>query len=644
MVVWFVRMYNILSLLTFVLALVLMKLVGENIVILVSSVVSFVAINSLIRYFGIPRIPLSRLKKLDAFCLLVSIPLPSLMLLSYILKNCYDSYLCWVGVGIAFILLSSNLLIFSMANFKVFRLKKQLIYFSILSTVVSLVLCYILKDNIVLFLQFAIMIFFALFSYRIVKNVGILKIGYIVLSYLVILMSIFVSLIIFLNDLTFLYVILILLSNLGILLLFVLNIQGFKLFLVFNGLWITIIAFLVGVALIGDKLGLYWDVNFPIWLIQAGIISIFEIILFLIVFWYVRNISVTPDMLMEDIDLFLKYFNNFLPREFEDYREFVPNVFNRFSKYIKISILPQNSIPNFILSKLLDRRSLFIKEVFDMDRETVNFFISNGVACIFRFSNFVSETDYLLVKVPRVVKFISPSVPSVELIEEFKPVFVELERTISNFIVAPLRADLDAKRELQVKEIESFDRVKYFLVKNNDVFLYNDKVIAYNYVEDFEKNRGYYFDVVIDINRFIGFLFFIPDRLFLSNFVLLALKGIVKSYPVEEITHDKLEAISNEFLKDRDLPLQISVTSFEIYKDKVLIYPSDNTYSYVLERDNTKMVKDYGEFSRDSVIVVSNKEIQNLTNKIDKKEDKFKSVNKFFSSIVEPDSFVIVCI
>jgi len=386
----------------------------------------------------------------------------------------------------------------------------------------------------------------------------------------------------------------------------------------------------------------------PSWVLQANVLSIISIFVALFVYWYFDNYRISFSDLMKDIDTFLKELHNAVPREFENYNEFVVKVFNSHSRFIKISILPQNVLPNFILSKMLKKKSLSINEVFDSDTETKNFFISNKIMWISRISNEISETDYLIVKFPRLVSNIYFRDVFDDLVKNLLPIFLEIDKMISNLLIYPMRQEIESKREYQVREVESFDKVRYFLIKSSDVFLYGDKVIAYKYVEDINKMRGYYFDFVAREDSFLGFLFFIPDRLFLSNFVLLAIKGIIKSYSVEDISFEKLKEISKDFVKEREFPLQISITGLSIVEDGIIVYPSNFTFTYTFVDNIWREVKNSEKFERNSVLLISNKplgeEVFSLVNRIPK-DNKFDFVREWFDKIkVYEDEFLLICV
>lgn len=164
----------------------------------------------------------------------------------------------------------------------------------------------------------------------------------------------------------------------------------------------------------------------PSWVLQANVLSIISIFVALFVYWYFDNYRISFSDLMKDIDTFLKELHNAVPREFENYNKFVVKVFNSHSRFIKISILPQNVLPNFILSKMLKKKSLSINEVFDSDTETKNFFISNKIMWISRISNEISETDYLIVKFPRLVSNIYFRDVFDDLVKNLLPIFLKL--------------------------------------------------------------------------------------------------------------------------------------------------------------------------------------------------------------------------
>lgn len=388
--------------------------------------------------------------------------------------------------------------------------------------------------------------------------------------------------------------------------------------------------------------------DLPAYLLHMNILSEIVIMVFLFLYWYLDKYRFSFDLLIRDVDSFLKKLREVAPVEIVNYSEFVTRIFNSHSRFIKISIFPQNFLPNFVLLKMLKKKSLSISEILDGDSETKDFFVSNGIVWISRISNEVSETDYLVVKIPMLVgnRYFQEMLE--EMIRNLLPIFLEIEKMVSNVLVYPLRQEIEKKREHQVREIEAFDKVRYFLIKPADMFLYEDKVIAYKYVEDVERVRGYYFDFVVKQDSFLGFLFFIPDRLFLSNFVLLAIKGIVKSYSPEDISFEKLREVSKSFIEERDLPLKINVSGLSIVKDGIIVYPSDSTFLYVLEEGVWKEIKESQKIGRDSVLIISNRSVDettfSLVSKIPK-ENKFNFIKECFEKIeVQKDTFLLVCI
>ncbi|MFN4245138.1 MAG: hypothetical protein ACK4F9_03185 [Brevinematia bacterium] len=461
---------------------------------------------------------------------------------------------------------------------------------------------------------------------------NIFNIGKFILMVILFLLSSLLFLSLVLGSFTLVF--LILLSVLAVLVFLFNELGNFRLLLYYVFLWGIVIFFSVVIQS---------DIQSNI--LQMSVFSIFSMLLLTIFFWYISRIYFSYSSLIRDIDNFVKNFSLYTPREFEDYKIFITRIFNMLSQNIKISIVPQNVLPSFVLFKMLERRSISINDVVNSDRETISFFVTNNIVSIYRISNEISEVDYLLVKLPKVMKSfrLYPHVDKV--IKDFLPILDELEMTISGLLALPFVREVESKREFRAREIESFEGVRYFLIKDQDVFFYKDKVVAYRYNEDVENRRGFYFDVGIGINRFIAFLFFVPDRLFLSNFFLLGIKGMVKSYLIEEITHEKLENLAKDFLKEKDLPLQVSVSSFEILEDSLVVNASSYVNLYVYLNGVLKKIQGKEYLSRDSVIFISNRDIiEDVILDVKFDGDKVAFIKSVLDKIKENDTFFLVCV
>lgn len=580
--------------------------------------------------------PLKRLKELDKICSILSLSLPSLSVSSYVVKNLpFPEKL--IGLALSsitvFLQLSTIGLIFTKAN----KMKKKILLLSVLSMLISLTLHFIMKDNAVFFFTVLGIIILSTLSLSIALKFNLQKVELTLATFSAFCISLSLFMVSF-NIFTALFTVVMITSTvITALTTLAVNINNPKLYSALGLGWIGIIV---------SATVLFWN-RLPAEVIQANVLSAFLIPSVLLISLYAKKTFITPSLLTEDIDNFLKHFpkTSLFPKGMEGYRDIISRSFNNATRYVKISVLPQNSLPYPVLSKMLHRKSLSICDAAKFDRETLNFFVTNRIAYISRISNEVIETDYLLIKLPRIIQDYQPNKYVEEVVKRSIPLFQELERSISSALVLPLRQELERKRELHTREIESFERVRYFLIKDSEMFLYRNKVIAYRYIEDFEKHRGYYFDVAIETDRFVGFLMFIPDRLFLSNFALLAMKGIIKSLPIHEINHSKLEETVKEFLKDRDLPLQVSITSFEIIKDKIIIRPSEHTKAYSFDGKTVKPVPKIEEISYEESVIISNTDLpENLISEIDRTESKLNSISKFFEKITAPDSFVAICI
>lgn len=550
--------------------------------------------------------------------------------LSYVLRELI------FGFGVLMVFLVSFL--FFLFTFKGRRSKRRIFIFFVLSGALSWIFTSQLGGNVFLLYSIISILFLTSFLITSFSKFSIWNVDRFFVLIILILVSILGLIFIVLGENVLVSYALLVVSVVLILVVFSVLFRKFYMVLVFGILWGGGIA--ISTVLLKDIL--------PSWVLQANVLSIISIFVALFVYWYFDNYRISFSDLMKDIDTFLKKLHNAVPREFENYNKFVVKVFNSHSRFIKISILPQNVLPNFILSKMLKKKSLSINEVFDSDTETKNFFISNKIMWISRISNEISETDYLIVKFPRLVSNIYFRDVFDDLVKNLLPIFLEIDKMISNLLIYPMRQEIESKREYQVREVESFDKVRYFLIKSSDVFLYGDKVIAYKYVEDINKMRGYYFDFVAREDSFLGFLFFIPDRLFLSNFVLLAIKGIIKSYSVEDISFEKLKEISKDFVKEREFPLQISITGLSIVEDGIIVYPSNFTFTYTFVDNIWREVKNSEKFERNSVLLISNKplgeEVFSLVNKIPK-DNKFDFVREWFDKVkVYEDEFLLICV
>ncbi|MEN2997886.1 MAG: hypothetical protein ABDH28_02460 [Brevinematia bacterium] len=608
----------------------------DEMIILISSVPSFIGLLQLSRSGELySLISIVNSKKKHRVYLLLSIPLPIVIILSYLLKNPISPFLSWAVIALSIITFSSQTLVLFLSLTKPLKLKKKIQFFSLVSVTLTLLLHYILKENIGLLFLGVTLTFLLIYSILSITKATLPQSNHAIMSCLTLITS-FSSTMTIVNFLTEIFTIFTIISlNILISLIFTFGLKNLKLSSIILLLWAT--AIILSIIIFKDRL--------PLWLTQTSIISALIILSVLAITWYFRRKVITCELLISDIDNFLKEFYKIAPKRVENFKEVIPKLFNKTSKHLKISIVPQNSLPPFILSKMLNKRSMLINDILDSGKEIVNFFTINNLICIFRISNEVSETDYLLIKLPKVIKGSYARECDKTIMKEYFPVFHELEKTIANTLVLPLAKDIEEKREFHVREVESFEKAKYLLIKDSEVFLYFDKVIAYKYIEDTEAHRGYYFDISMSKDKLIGFLFFVPDRLFLSNFALLAIKGIIKSYSTEEITHEELEKITNNFLRERELPLQVSITSFEIVGDRILVNPSKHTKTYCHNGEAVRLIDEKLEIDKSNILIISNVDIPEKTiEEASRSEAKFTSIKKIFDKIRTLDSFVAVCI
>ncbi|MCX8095922.1 MAG: hypothetical protein N3D81_00295 [Spirochaetes bacterium] len=579
----------------------------------------------------IGKVSLRSLKKSQKFILVLALSLPSTILSYFIVLSAFTTAEALVAVLVSSLQISSNLLLLFLIITKHRKLKLKLILFSLLSLVVTSVLLWVVGDSLMMWYSvFVLGLGFFLLIPNLVRdqfqNMG--QILQMLGTFLILVTNLGF---IFIKD-KIISVVLLSLTNFLISTIVSFEIKNFR----------TVSVVLCGWSLLLFLSSIVFWMNIPYHIIQSNIISSLVVVVPVILRWYLDRIIIRSSDILRDIDTFVRRFREYRYQELDNPKEVIPRIFNKDARYIKISILSQNQIPLYVLNKLVYKKSLSISDVMNSDRETVSFFYSNRIVLISRLSNQVSETDYLILKIPMMFSDISLS-NNIQRLKDFHHIFLELERTISNFLILPLKYELEKKRELHVREIESFERVKYFLVKDMDYFVYLDKIIAYKYVEDVDRKRGYYFDVSISSDKLVGFLFFIPDMLMLSNFVLLAMKGIVKSCQTEEITQSKLEDIARNFLQERDLPLQISITSFEVSDSKIVIKPSDKVKVYSVKDNVVDSITYTTELETSQYLIISTTDID--ISLIPKGvSDKKEFISSFFSNISSPDTFVAVCV
>ncbi|MCS7298864.1 MAG: hypothetical protein RMJ37_02725 [Spirochaetia bacterium] len=579
----------------------------------------------------IGKVSLRSLKKSQKFILVLALSLPSTILSYFIVLSAFTTAEALVAVLVSSLQISSNLLLLFLIITKHRKLKLKLILFSLLSLVVTSVLLWVVGDSLMMWYSvFVLGLGFFLLIPKLVRdqfqNMG--QILQMLGTFLILVTNLGF---IFIKD-KIISVVLLSLTNFLISTIVSFEIKNFR----------TVSVVLCGWSLLLFLSSIVFWMNIPYHIIQSNIISSLVVVVPVILRWYLDRIIIRSSDILRDIDTFVRRFREYRYQELDNPKEVIPRIFNKDARYIKISILSQNQIPLYVLNKLVYKKSLSISDVMNSDRETVSFFYSNRIVLISRLSNQVSETDYLILKIPMMFSDISLS-NNIQRLKDFHHIFLELERTISNFLILPLKYELEKKRELHVREIESFERVKYFLVKDMDYFVYLDKIIAYKYVEDVDRKRGYYFDVSISSDKLVGFLFFIPDMLMLSNFVLLAMKGIVKSCQTEEITQSKLEDIARNFLQERDLPLQISITSFEVSDSKIVIKPSDKVKVYSVKDNVVDSITYTTELETSQYLIISTTDID--ISLIPKGvSDKKEFISSFFSNISSPDTFVAVCV
>ncbi|MGC8964617.1 MAG: hypothetical protein ACP5KI_04560 [Brevinematia bacterium] len=310
-------------------------------------------------------------------------------------------------------------------------------------------------------------------------------------------------------------------------------------------------------------------------------------------------------------------------------------------KYIQISIIPENKLPIFIINKMILKNSLSLDEISHTDKDTISFFKNFGLIFIQRLPSELDKINYILIKYPPIKNFLN--IESIKReVDKLRPLCKYIAQIISNLLIISSQKKLDKQREHQVREIESFERVNYFLIREEEQFVFRDKKIAYKFLEDFEKPRGYYLDVVFKKNGMALFLIYIPDILMLSKFTLLSIKGIIKTLEPEEITYERIKEISEEFVKSRDLPLTISINFLAIEGNEMTIYPSPFFRNYVILENQQIIVEDNTKLNYDIEVITSNKSLNlnGLTGK--PKDERIKFIKDNLWQTRESDTLLIV--
>jgi len=251
----------------------------------------------------------------------------------------------------------------------------------------------------------------------------------------------------------------------------------------------------------------------------------------------------------------------------------IVKVFNDSSSAIKLFLIEEKQLPLSLLTKLVASDRVLFNDV--SDKEYISRFLSsNRIVGVFRVSDVAFETFYLIIK-----KIRGP----IWVLEEERELLEELVNLVSSSSLSAFSQAFDDERESFVREIEAFDRVKEFLIRGAYLYFFKNRVIAYKFIEDLTAFKGYYFDMFFDLNRLFAFLMHIPDRLLLSSFALLALKGLIKTFPMSDITHDRLELSARNFIANNDLPLNFFMSSVELVDNVVNLRLSENVYCYVVD-------------------------------------------------------------
>ncbi len=251
----------------------------------------------------------------------------------------------------------------------------------------------------------------------------------------------------------------------------------------------------------------------------------------------------------------------------------IVKVFNDSSSAIKLFLIEEKQLPLSLLTKLVASDRVLFNDV--SDKEYISRFLSsNRIVGVFRVSDVAFETFYLIIK-----KIRGP----IWVLEEERELLEELVNLVSSSSLSAFSQAFDDERESFVREIEAFDRVKEFLIRGAYLYFFKNRVIAYKFIEDLTAFKGYYFDMFFDLNRLFAFLMHIPDRLLLSSFALLALKGLIKTFPMSDITHDRLELSARNFIANNDLPLNFFMSSVELVDNVVNLRLSENVYGYVVD-------------------------------------------------------------
>jgi hypothetical protein len=251
----------------------------------------------------------------------------------------------------------------------------------------------------------------------------------------------------------------------------------------------------------------------------------------------------------------------------------IVKIFNDSSSAIKLFLIEEKQLPLSLLTKLVASDRVLFNDV--SDKEYISRFLSsNRIVGVFRVSDVAFETFYLIIK-----KIRGP----IWVLEEERELLEELVNLVSSSSLSAFSQAFDDERESFVREIEAFDRVKEFLIRGAYLSFFKNRVIAYKFIEDLTAFKGYYFDMFFDLNRLFAFLMHIPDRLLLSSFALLALKGLIKTFPMSDITHDRLELSARNFIANNDLPLNFFMSSVELVDNVVNLRLSENVYGYVVD-------------------------------------------------------------
>ncbi len=276
----------------------------------------------------------------------------------------------------------------------------------------------------------------------------------------------------------------------------------------------------------------------------------------------------------------------------DDFNEYV-------GRYFKVSLLGKDQLPVSLRLEFVsgDKKEISIYDLKGKSLELKRFFVVNNFFMVTNVAEEVLSDCFLLFSKPRKREWVS--------IEELA-LLRQLSFTVSQMFYLVNAEVTEESRENIAREIENFEKLKRFLIKDYEMYFFYDRLAFYTHVPDPESNKGYAIDIVYDEEKMVLIVMYVPDNLMLSHFVLSALKGLIRiSYP-EQISYEYIVSYLEYLTKEKNIPLNFSLAVIDVFKDKIHVKSDKKLNIIFFCKDGRVIDEGFEEFEGEGVVLVTN--------------------------------------